>query len=66
MSDCRALVLAVALWSLAAISQARDPYISEFHYDNAGADVGEFIELAGPAGTELTGYELVLYNGNGG
>lgn len=38
--------------------------ISEFHYDNASTDVGEFIEISGPAGTNLTGYSLVLYNGN--
>lgn len=42
------------------------PWINEFHYDNAGADTGEFIEVAGPAGLDLTGYSLVLYNGNGG
>ena len=40
--------------------------INEFHYDNAGADEGEFIEVAGSAGTDLTGWTLVLYNGNGG
>lgn len=41
-------------------------FINEFHYDNTGTDVGEFIEIAGPAGTDLTGWSLVLYNGNGG
>lgn len=41
-------------------------WINEFHYDNAGADTGEFIEVAGAAGTNLTGWTLVLYNGNGG
>ncbi|MBU0781385.1 MAG: cadherin-like domain-containing protein, partial [Alphaproteobacteria bacterium] len=41
-------------------------FISEIHYDNAGADTGEFIEVAGTAGTDLTGWSLVLYNGNGG
>jgi uncharacterized protein len=41
-------------------------FINEIHYDTAGADVGEFIEIAGPAGTDLTGWSLVLYNGNGG
>ena len=30
------------------------------------SDVGEFIEIAGPAGFDLTGWSLVLYNGNGG
>ncbi|MBE9137900.1 endonuclease/exonuclease/phosphatase family protein [Nodosilinea sp. LEGE 07088] len=41
-------------------------FISEFHYDNAGTDVGEFIEVTASAGADLTGYSLVLYNGNGG
>lgn len=40
--------------------------ISEIHYDNAGADVGEAIEIEAPAGTDLTGWQLLLYNGNGG
>ncbi|MEO0627212.1 MAG: hypothetical protein AAFY91_09505, partial [Bacteroidota bacterium] len=45
-----------------------DPFvfISEFHYDNDGGDVGEFIEVTGTAGFNLDGYSLVLYNGNGG
>ncbi len=37
--------------------------ISELHYDNAGTDAGESIEISGPAGTNLTGWSLVLYNG---
>lgn len=41
-------------------------WINEFHYDNAGTDLGEFIEVAGAAGTDLTGWSLVLYNGNDG
>lgn len=38
--------------------------ISEFHYDNVGADVDEKIEISGPAGTSLAGWRLVLYNGS--
>jgi predicted extracellular nuclease len=41
-------------------------FINEIHYDNASTDIGEAIEIAGPAGTDLTGWSLVLYNGNGG
>ncbi len=41
-------------------------WINEFHYDNASGDVGEFVEIAGSAGTNLTGYSIVLYNGSGG
>jgi predicted extracellular nuclease len=38
-------------------------FINEIHYDNAGTDTGEFIEIAGPAGTDLSTYSLVRYNG---
>lgn len=41
-------------------------WVNEFHYDNASSDVGEGIEVAGPAGTVLDGWTLVAYNGNGG
>ena len=39
-------------------------FINEFHYDNSGPDSNEFIEIAGPAGTDLTGWSIVFYNGN--
>ena len=40
--------------------------ISELHYDNTGTDAGEAIEVSGPAGMDVTGWTVVLYNGNGG
>ncbi len=42
------------------------PWINELHYDNAGADVGEFVEVAGAAGYDLAGHRLVPYNGADG
>jgi DNA/RNA endonuclease G (NUC1) len=39
---------------------------AELHYDNTGTDVGEAIEVSGPAGMDVTGWQVVLYNGNGG
>lgn len=39
-------------------------YINEIHYDNVGTDVGEFVEVAGPAGTDLSLYTITLYNGS--
>src|SRR5688572_32326239 len=30
-------------------------FINEVHYDNTGTDTGEFLEIAGPGGTDLTG-----------
>ncbi|VVT06316.1 Calx-beta domain-containing protein [Erythrobacter sp. EC-HK427] len=41
-------------------------FINEIHYDNAGADAGEAVEIAGPAGTDLTGWTLLFYNGGDG
>ena len=41
-------------------------FINEIHYDNAGGDTGEFVEVAGTAGTNLSDWSIVLYNGNGG
>ncbi len=41
-------------------------FISEFHYDNVGTDVGEFIEIAIPNGGDPTQIVVDLYNGNGG
>lgn len=41
-------------------------WVNEFHYDHNGIDTNEFIEIAGPAGLDLTGYTIVLYNGNNG
>jgi hypothetical protein len=43
---------------------AQSVFINEIHYDNAGGDAGEAIEVAGPAGTNLAGWTLLLYNGS--
>ncbi|MEM7310490.1 MAG: endonuclease [Planctomycetota bacterium] len=43
-----------------------DPWINELHYDNASSDVGEMVEVAGPAGLDLAGWQIVGYNGSGG
>lgn len=39
-------------------------FVNEIHYDNAGTDSGELVEVAGPSGTDLTGWSVVLYNGD--
>ena len=41
-------------------------WINEIHYDNTGADAGEFVEVAGPANLDVFGWTVVGYNGNGG
>ena len=60
------LAASVAVVGLPAIAQAAPPttpFISEIHYDNAGADAGEFVEVQLPAGTSSAGLTVVLYNG---
>ncbi|WP_456868194.1 endonuclease/exonuclease/phosphatase family protein [Galbibacter sp. BG1] len=58
------LSLFTAFLSIYSFSQS--VFINEIHYDNAGTDVGESIEIAAPAGTDLSLYSLVLYNGSNG
>ncbi len=41
-------------------------WINELHYDNDGTDTNEFVEIAATAGTDLSGWSVVGYNGNGG
>lgn len=49
-----------------AFTSASSVFVNELHYDNTGADAGEAVEIAGPAGTNLDGWFVRLYNGNGG
>jgi predicted extracellular nuclease len=64
--------IALSFFALIAIVRPRSAaaaisvFINEIHYDNTGTDAGEAIEVAGPAGTNLSGWSLVLYNGAGG
>jgi len=58
--------LALATIAPAYAAQADTPFISEIHYDNAGTDTGEAIEVQAPPGFDLTGWQLVLYNGANG
>ena len=63
------LAMVAALLSfLPGVAQAAGPavFVNEIHYDNASTDTGEAVEIAGPAGTDLSGWSIVLYNGNGG
>ncbi|NBC06264.1 MAG: T9SS type A sorting domain-containing protein [Bacteroidetes bacterium] len=41
-------------------------WINEFHYDNAGGDVGEFVEVVLAPGLTPADYDLVFYNGSNG
>ncbi|UJH91350.1 hypothetical protein LZ575_00690 [Antarcticibacterium sp. 1MA-6-2] len=41
-------------------------FINEIHYDNVSGDIEEGFELAGTAGTDLSAYSILLYNGSVG
>lgn len=41
-------------------------FINEIHYDEGSTGLDEGIEITGPAGTMLTGWALVLYDGTTG
>jgi predicted extracellular nuclease len=59
-------VTAPAITASAFPNTTSTVFINELHYDNTGTDTGEFVEIAGPAGTDVTGWSVVPYNGNGG
>ena len=62
-----AAVAVPALLGILAAAPARaDVFINEIHYDNAGTDVSERVEVLAPAGTNLAGWTVVLYNGSDG
>ncbi|MCB1094441.1 MAG: endonuclease/exonuclease/phosphatase family protein [Verrucomicrobiae bacterium] len=59
-----ALLLLLALSIAGAAGQ--NVFINEIHYDNASTDTGEAVEIVAPAGTDLSAYELLFYNGASG
>lgn len=48
----------------ATSAQASNVFINEIHYDNAGSDLNEFVEIAAPENTVLTGWSIAFYNGS--
>ena len=51
---------------LVEASPMTNAFINEIHYDNNGADENEYVEIAGDATIDLSGWSLRLYNGNNG
>jgi hypothetical protein len=41
-------------------------WINEINYDEPGTETNEFVEIAGPAGLDLSVYSLFVYNGANG
>jgi hypothetical protein len=65
----RLTILLVAMMTVLYFNipaKATSIFINEIHYDNAGSDTNEGVEIAGLAGSDLTGWSVALYNGNGG
>lgn len=54
-----------ALWLLANATCAQNIWVNEFHYDNAGTDQNEFIEvvLENPSNYALSDFTISLYSG---
>ena len=62
----RSAFCAFLLSLVAGSSLGQTAFINEIHYDNIGKDTDEAIEVAGPAGTDLSGWVIALYNGRNG
>jgi Ca2+-binding RTX toxin-like protein len=61
--------LGLGPWSVGAVlaqPPATPVFVNEIHYDNAGSDADEGIEVAGRAGTVLQGWRIRPYNGGTG
>ena len=59
-----AVLVTLALPAVASAAAPTTPFISEIHYDNAGTDAGEFVEVQLPPGTSSAGLRVVLYAGS--
>lgn len=59
-------LLALAVILTGGIATAQSVFMNEIHYDNVSTDLNEGVEIAGPAGTDLSTYSIVLYNLTGG
>jgi len=62
----RYLLVCLCLSASLSVSVNASTWINEFHYDNSGTDTDEGIEIAAQVGTDLSGFELQLYNGSNG
>jgi len=65
-SHVRCLISCAGFALLSLGAQAQTTFINEFHYDNDGVDSNERVEVIAPAGSNLSGWRVVLYNGGDG
>jgi predicted extracellular nuclease len=67
MARLESVLTSLLMMAVSAVTQAQTTvFINELHYDNSGSDTGEAVEIAGPAGADLTGWSVELYNGSNG
>ena len=52
--------------TISVVAASASLWINELHYDNNSTDTNEGVEVAGVAGTDLSGYTLFGYNGGDG
>jgi hypothetical protein len=57
------LLISACLCLLLQGLSAQTVFVNEFHYDDTGTDTLEGVEIAGPVGTDLDCYQILLYNG---
>jgi len=56
--------LVVAIFMVTLSFGQTDVFINEIHYGNNGTASNEGVEIAGPSGTDLNGWNIEFYNGN--
>jgi len=67
MKEFKLILLTLFIFIFLIFSlNAQTVFINEIHYDNDGTDANEGVELAGPLGTNLNGWQIVGYNGSNG
>ncbi|WP_346623359.1 ExeM/NucH family extracellular endonuclease [Blastococcus montanus] len=66
LGTAAASIAVVGMPVVALAAPPTTPFISEIHYDNDGADSGEFIEVELPPAASSAGLVVELYNGKGG
>ncbi len=60
------LLALLAVLLLAPAASAQGAFVNELHYDNDGADQGEFVEIAVADFLDVDDLTLTLYNGSNG
>ncbi len=59
-------LLSIMIFFTISFAFSQSIFINEIHYDNSGTDENEGFEITGPAGSDLSGFTVVLYKGSNG